>query len=108
MSVLDLFDLHGKRALVTGASSGMGRRVAIAYAEAGAEVALAARNAEALQAVVDEIAAAGGRAVPIRCDVTQPEQVSRMLDEATAEFGGIDIAVCNAGIVPVTPLLDMS
>jgi NAD(P)-dependent dehydrogenase (short-subunit alcohol dehydrogenase family) len=108
MSVLDLFDLHGKRALVTGASSGIGKRVAIAYAEAGAEVALAARNAEALQTVADQIAAAGGRAVAIRCDVTQPEQVSRMLDEATADLGGIDIAVCNAGIITVTPLLDMS
>jgi NAD(P)-dependent dehydrogenase (short-subunit alcohol dehydrogenase family) len=108
MSVLDLFGLAGKRALVTGASSGIGKRVAIAYAEAGAEVALAARNAEALQSVSDEIAAAGGRAVSIRCDVTQPEQVSRMLDQATAELGGIDIAVCNAGIITVTPVLDMS
>ena len=107
MSVLDLFDLHGKRALVTGASSGIGKRVAIAYAEAGAEVALAARHAEALEVVADEIAAAGGRAAPIRCDVTQPEQVSGMLDQVTAELGGIDIAVCNAGIVSVTPMLEM-
>ena len=107
MSVLDLFDLHGKRALVTGASSGIGKRVAIAYAEAGAEVALAARHAEALEVVADEIAAAGGRAVPIRCDVTQPEQVSGMLDQVTAELGGIDVAVCNAGIITVTPMLEM-
>ena len=107
MSVLDLFDLQGKRALVTGASSGIGKRVAIAYAEAGAEVALAARHAEALEVVADEIAAAGGRAVPIRCDVTQPEQVSGMLDQVTGELGGIDIAVCNAGIITVTPMLEM-
>jgi sorbose reductase len=107
MSVLDLFDLHGKRALVTGASSGIGKRVAIAYAEAGAEVALAARHAEALAVVADEIAAAGGRAVPIRCDVTQPEQVNGMLDQVTGELGGIDIAVCNAGIITVTPMLEM-
>jgi NAD(P)-dependent dehydrogenase (short-subunit alcohol dehydrogenase family) len=108
MSVLDLFDLQGKRALVTGASSGIGRRVAMAYVEAGAQVALAARHAEALEMVADEIAAAGGRAVPIRCDVTQPDQVADMLDQVTAEFGGIDIAVCNAGIITVTPMLDMS
>jgi NAD(P)-dependent dehydrogenase (short-subunit alcohol dehydrogenase family) len=108
MSVLNLFDLHGKRALVTGASSGIGKRVAMAYVEAGAQVALAARHAEPLQMVTDEIAAAGGKAVPIRCDVTQPEQVGRMLDQVTAELGGIDIAVCNAGIITVTPMLDMS
>ena len=107
MSVLDLFDLHGKRALVTGASSGIGKRVAMAYVEAGAQVALAARRAEALETVADEIAAAGGRALPISCDVTQPEQVTRMLDQVIAEMGGIDIAVCNAGIITVTPMLDM-
>jgi sorbose reductase len=108
MNVLDLFDLHGKRALVTGASSGIGKKVAMVYAEAGARVALAARDVEALESVADEIAAAGGRAVPIGCDVTRPEQVSRMLERVTAELGGIDIAVCNAGIITVTPMLDMS
>jgi sorbose reductase len=107
MSVLDLFDLHGKRALVTGASSGIGKRVALAYVEAGAQVAIAARNFDALAKVAEEIAGAGGKAVPITCDVTQPEQVTRMLDLMTAELGGIDIAVCNAGIVAVTPMLDM-
>jgi sorbose reductase len=107
MSVLDLFDLQGKRALVTGASSGIGKRVAAAYVQAGAQVALAARHAEKLEVVADQLAAVGGRAVPICCDVTQPEQVSRMLDQVIAELGGIDIAVCNAGIITVTPMLDM-
>ena len=109
MSVLDLFDLHGKRALVTGASSGIGKRVAMAYAAGrgpsgldGAEfrsVADGRRRDRRSRAV---------RVVPISCDVTQPEQVSRMLDQVTAELGGIDIAVCNAGIITVTPMLDMS
>jgi len=108
MSVLDLFDLHGKRALVTGGSSGIGRRVALAYVEAGAQVAIAARHFDALEKVAAEIAAAGGKVVPICCDVTQEEQVTSMLDQVTAELGGIDIAVCNAGIVAVTPMLEMS
>ena len=108
MSVLDLFDLHGKRALVTGASSGIGKRVALAYAEAGAHVALAARNAEACRRSPTRSLPPAVEPCRISCDVTQPEQVSRMLDETTAELGGIDIAVCNAGIVSVTPLLDMS
>jgi sorbose reductase len=109
MSVLDLFDLHGKRALVTGASSGIGKVVAEAYLQSGADVAVAARRPEVLEEVAAELASAGeGRVVPIRCDVTEPDQVTGMLDQVTAELGGIDIAVCNAGIVNVTGLLDMS
>ena len=109
MSVLDLFDLHGKRALVTGGSSGIGKRVALAYAQAGAQVAIAARHFEALEKVAGEIAAEGaGEVLPIGCDVTRQDEVATMLDRMTAELGGIDIAVCNAGIVSVTPMLDMS
>jgi sorbose reductase len=108
MSVLDLFDLHGKKALVTGASSGIGKKVALAYVEAGAEVAIAARHLEALEALADETSTAGGRAVPIVCDVTRQEQVTSMVDQVREQLGGIDIAVCNAGIVSVTPMLDMS
>jgi sorbose reductase len=108
MNVLNLFDLDGKRALVTGASSGIGKKVAEAYLQAGAQVALAARHSENLEKVAAEIAAAGdGKVVPICCDVTQPDQVGRMLDQVTAELGGIDIAVCNAGIITVTSMLEM-
>jgi NAD(P)-dependent dehydrogenase (short-subunit alcohol dehydrogenase family) len=108
MSVLDLFDLHGKRALVTGASSGIGKKVAEAYLQAGAHVAVAARRSEVLEKVAGEIAAVGdGKVVPICCDVTQPDQVTGMLDQVIAELGGIDIAVCNAGIVTVTGMLEM-
>ncbi|OBF85859.1 short-chain dehydrogenase [Mycobacterium sp. 852002-51163_SCH5372311] len=110
MSVLDLFDLHDKKALVTGGSSGIGKRVAQAYVEAGAEVAIAALHSDVkdLERVAGELVAAGGKVVPICCDVTQHEQVTSMLDQVTAELGGIDIAVCNAGIVSVVPMLEMS
>ncbi|WP_068182116.1 SDR family oxidoreductase [Mycobacterium sp. UM_CSW] len=107
MSVLDLFDLRGKRALVTGGSSGIGKEVALAYVQAGAEVAIAARHSDVLDEVAAELTAGGGRVVPIGCDVTQPEQVDAMLDRATAELGGLDIAVCNAGIVTDIPMLQM-
>jgi sorbose reductase len=108
MNVLNLFKLHGKRALVTGASSGIGKKVAEAYLQAGAHVAVVARNSENLETVAREIAAAGdGQVVPIPCDVTQSDQVDRMLDRVTTELGGIDIAVCNAGIITVTPMLEM-
>lgn len=112
MNVLDLFGLRGKRALVTGASSGIGRKVAEAYLQVGADVALAARNFDALESIAGELAAAGGefqgKVVPIRCDVTQPDQVNNMVDQAIAQLGGLDVAVCNAGIIAVVPMLEMS
>ncbi|WAJ42772.1 SDR family oxidoreductase [Mycobacterium sp. Aquia_216] len=108
MSVLDLFDLHGRTALVTGASSGIGKKVAQAYLQAGAQVAIAARHSEVLEMVAAELAPVGGRVMPISCDVTQPDQVNRMVDQVTAELGGIDIAVCNAGIINLKAMLDMS
>jgi sorbose reductase len=104
---MNLFELHGKNALVTGASSGIGKQVALAYAQAGAAVAIAARHQEPLQELAAEIAAGGGTAVPITCDVTQPEAVATMLNRVDDELGGIDIAVCNAGIITVKSLLHM-
>ena len=107
MNVASLFELHGKNALVTGASSGIGKQVALAYAQAGAAVAIAARHPAPLQELAAEIAAGGGTAVPIVCDVTEPELVSTMLNRVDDELGGIDIAVCNAGIIALHSLLDM-
>lgn len=109
MNVLDMFALRGKRALVTGASSGIGKKVARAYVQAGADVAIAARNFEALQHIAGELGADGdGKVVPIACDVTRPDQVNGMVDRVVADLGGIDIAVCNAGIIGDVPLLEMS
>jgi sorbose reductase len=107
VNVASLFELHGKKALVTGASSGIGKQVALAYAQAGAAVAIAARHPAPLQELAAEIAAGGGTAVPIVCDVTEPELVSTMLNRVDDELGGIDIAVCNAGIIALNSLLDM-
>src|SRR6201993_3130422 len=104
---MNLFRLDGKSALVTGASSGIGKQVALAYAQAGATVAIAARHHEPLQELAAEIVAGGATALPITCDVTQPEQVTAMLNRVTDELGGIDIAVCNAGIIALESLLDM-
>ncbi|MCV7028355.1 SDR family oxidoreductase [Mycobacterium sherrisii] len=108
MSVLDLFDLTGKTALITGASRGIGKKVAEAYLQAGARVAITSRHPDTLEAVAGELVSTGGPILPVGCDVTQPDQVTRMVDRVTAELGGIDIAVCNAGIINLTPLLDMS
>ena len=90
--------LHGHVALVTGASQGIGRACALALAEAGAAVALAARNEPKLGDVVAQIRAAGGEAEAFRLDVADQEQIKAGFKAALARFGKLDILVNNAGI----------
>jgi 3-hydroxybutyrate dehydrogenase len=89
--------IAGKRALVTGASRGIGRATALALAQAGVDVALAARGTDELDQVAAEIAEIGRNAVVISCDVSDVAQVQRMVETAHAQLGGIDILVNNAG-----------
>ncbi|HEU5349267.1 MAG TPA: SDR family NAD(P)-dependent oxidoreductase [Ktedonobacterales bacterium] len=89
--------IAGKRALVTGASRGIGRATALALAQAGADVALAARGTDELNQVAAEIVALGRKAAVIACDVTGAAQVQQMVESARAQLGGIDILVNNAG-----------
>ena len=98
MPDLSLFDLSGRKALVTGAAAGIGRACALALAKAGADVAIIDLNEEDGQQAVATIRAAGRDAVFVRCDVAQAEQVERMMTAVVERFGRIDIAVNNAGI----------
>ena len=92
-------DLRGRRALVTGANSGIGRAIALALAAEGARVCVNyVAHPEAAQAVVSEIAAAGGTAIAAPADVADPAQVARMFVEVEQAWGGVDILVNNAGI----------
>ena len=93
-----MYDLKGKVAVVTGASSGIGADAAIAYAKAGASVAVLARRKAKLDAVVSEIQKLGGKALAVECDVTVEEQVKVAFDEIIKEFGQVDILLNNAGI----------
>jgi gluconate 5-dehydrogenase len=95
---MDMFDLTGRVAVVTGASSGLGADAAKAYAAQGAQVALLARRKEKLGAVAAEIEAAGGKAVPLPCDVSDEESVKSAVDAVLARFGKIDILLNNAGV----------
>jgi NAD(P)-dependent dehydrogenase (short-subunit alcohol dehydrogenase family) len=97
---MGIFDLDGKSAFVTGASRGIGRAVALAYAAAGADVALVARSADALAGVADEVKAAGRRALVLPCDVTDPAAVEAAAQAAVEGLGHVDILVNNAGGVP--------
>jgi NAD(P)-dependent dehydrogenase (short-subunit alcohol dehydrogenase family) len=91
--------LAGGTAVVTGASRGIGRAIALVLAEAGADVALWARDAGALQRVADEVTAAGGRAEPIVCDVTDSAAVDRAAERVRAALAPVTIVVNNAGAV---------
>jgi NAD(P)-dependent dehydrogenase (short-subunit alcohol dehydrogenase family) len=88
----------GKTAIVTGASSGIGKALAEYFAQEGANVVLGARHSDQLQTIVTDIEARGGKATAAVCDVTKEEDCKQLIDVAVKNYGGIDILVCNAGI----------
>ncbi|OLE53828.1 MAG: hypothetical protein AUG51_11095 [Acidobacteria bacterium 13_1_20CM_3_53_8] len=90
-------DMEGRFALITGATSGIGRATVLCFAEAGARVAAVGRNEEALRSLVDETAAAGGYALAVRADVTAESDMRRALSEAVKKFGALDVLVNAAG-----------
>ena len=87
-----------RTAVITGASSGIGEACAHAFAREGLHVVLAARRVDQLERVAGAIAAAGGHASVVACDVTDPAQVQRVVDVALANTGRLDVMVCNAGL----------
>ncbi|MEH6726491.1 MAG: glucose 1-dehydrogenase [Hyphomicrobiales bacterium] len=104
-----IFDLSGKLALVTGASRGLGRSIAIGLAEAGATVAITSRNLSALDDTVSEIQRAGGKAIPMVLDVSDVSGMTGQMSDLAAQLGdGLDILVNNAGYEEVCPSLDVS
>ncbi|QQS43242.1 MAG: SDR family oxidoreductase [Acidobacteriota bacterium] len=101
--------MNGKVALVTGASSGIGRATAELFAEKGASVVVAARREEELKDLVESIETAGGKATAVKTDVSKAEDVRRMVEHAIESFGRLDFAVNNAGIEgPVSSLVDLA
>ena len=100
---------EGQRALVTGASSGIGKAIATAFGAAGAAVVVNYYSDEQqAQRVVDDIVQAGGKAVAVRADVSDPAQCRALFDAARERFGGVDIAVLNAGIQRDAPFAQMT
>jgi 3-oxoacyl-[acyl-carrier protein] reductase len=102
-----MFSLKEKVALVTGASQGIGRAIALALSESGAKVALAARNAEKLASLAGEIAKSGGEALAIQMDVADAAQIKSGFQQVLAKFGRLDILVNNAAITRDTLALRM-
>jgi NAD(P)-dependent dehydrogenase (short-subunit alcohol dehydrogenase family) len=106
--VLDHFALPGRKAVVTGASRGLGRAFATALAQAGADVAVVARTEPDIKTAAASIATATGRTiVPVVADVTQRADVERMIAEAAGGLGGLDILVNNAGVCFHRPALEV-
>ncbi|OSZ61252.1 oxidoreductase [Streptomyces pharetrae CZA14] len=92
------YDFHGKAAFVTGAASGIGRATALAFARAGAQVALVDLSGDGLRETARLIAAQGGRALTLTCDVTQEEDVRAAVGQTVERFGRLDAAFNNAGV----------
>ena len=105
MTELPSFGLGGQVALVTGASSGIGRHLADLLAAAGAKVALAARRVDRLAEAARDIEAAGGECLPIACDVTMSDSIAAAVNTAETELGPLTILVNNAGVVVSKPVL---
>src|SRR5262245_30372210 len=96
---IKLFDLHGRVAIVTGGSKGLGEAMAAGLASAGAQLVVVSRKPDEIEATAKQLSADyGQRVVPIAADVTQPADAKRIVERTLAEFGRLDILLNNAGI----------
>lgn len=95
----------GKIVVVTGGSKGLGRAMALGFAEAGADIVVASRKLGPCEEVAEEVRALGRRALPVACHVGDWDQCQALIDATVAEFGRIDVLINNAGIAPVPPSL---
>jgi len=103
-----VFDLSGARGYVTGSGSGLGRAIAIGLAEAGAAVVVSDINSSAADETADAINAKGGRAVPLRTDITRKADVEELVRTTAERFGGLEFAFNNAGILKIVKPEDLS
>lgn len=102
------FDLSGKRALVFGGTSGIGKAIATGLAEAGADVVAVSRHADAVSEMAKEIRALGRNTLEITADVTRRDDIQRVIDRMVAEMGGIEILVNSAGTIKKIPSLELA
>ena len=107
MGIKELFDLTGKTAIITGGGRGLGEQIADCYAEAGANVVLCSRKAEACEETAAKLKKYGTETLALKCDITQPEDVNQVVKETINKFGRIDILVNNSGATWGAPAEEM-
>jgi NAD(P)-dependent dehydrogenase (short-subunit alcohol dehydrogenase family) len=107
MSVIDIFDISGRKALVTGAARGIGKVLALTLAEAGCDVSLVGLHIEGLEEVAAELHRIGVKALAYQVDVSKKDEVDRAFSKTAKEFGRLDICVNNAGVSFQMPVEDM-
>lgn len=109
MSIHQLFDLNGKVAIVTGSTKGIGKAIAIAFAEVGAKVVISSRKEDQCDEVASSINAAGGEAIAVPCNISHHDQLRALTDATLAKWGRVDVLVCNAAVNPYYgPLAEIS
>ena len=106
--MFEMFSLQGRKAFISGASRGLGREMALTLAEAGADVALAARTLKALEKTADTIRAMGREAVVCPMDISNIDDIEKAVDDAAKALGRIDILINNAGIAGESPVTEMT
>ncbi|MCH8140442.1 MAG: SDR family oxidoreductase, partial [Proteobacteria bacterium] len=106
--MMKLFDLHGRAAIITGGNGGIGRGLALAFAQAGADVCIAARNKDKLANTAAEIEALGANCLSVECDVNELEDLKRTLELTKERFGTCHILVNNACIAQQAPPQDLT
>ena len=97
-------NIEGKVVVITGASSGLGQATARMLSQQGATVVLAARRADRIESLASELAGQGGKALAVKADVTNRDQVKSLVDKAVQTFGRVDVMLNNAGLMPLAPL----
>ncbi|MBP2240469.1 gluconate 5-dehydrogenase [Cytobacillus eiseniae] len=107
MDIKELFSLKNKTAIITGGGKGLGAQMAIALAEAGANIVVCSRNLEACETFCKQLNENGVKAMAIRCDVTNQEDIQQVIDKTVQQFGTIDILINNSGTSWIAPTLDL-
>lgn len=108
MDVKTMFSLEGKKGFITGSTRGIGKTLAQAFIELGADVAILGTSAEQAKKVAEELSNGKSQVLGYACNVTDPESVNRMIEDYEKDFGDIDFAINNAGIFTGDPALDIS